>query len=128
MRSLIGTLVCGVLATGALAADDPRIKGTKRIAIRAAMQEHIDANSVEGRYVLYDAVADEVLELRLSRLHDGIVKKGDYYVSCADFLDADGVEFDLDFLVVEQAGGDFHALQGVVHKADGVRRRYHLED
>ena len=127
MRGLIGILACAVLATWALAADDPRIKGEKRTAIQTAMQEHIDSNSVDGRYVLYDAVADDVLKLRLTRLHDGIVKKGDYYVSCADFLDSGGVEFDLDFLVIERDGG-FQALQGVVHKADGVKRTYHLED
>ena len=91
------------------------------------MQEHIDRNSVKGDYVLYDAVTDDVLKLRLIRLHDGIVKKGDYYVSCADFNDPDGKEFDLDFFVVEEEG-QFRAIQGVVHKADGVKRKYHLED
>lgn len=127
MRNTIGLLALAALGVAASAADDPSIKGDKRTAIQAAMQEHIDRNSVEDRYVLYDAVTDDVLKLRLIRLHDGIVKKGDYYVSCADFTDHDGTEFDLDFLVVE-ADGRFRALQGVVHKADGVKREYHLED
>ena len=127
MKNVIAALAAAAIGSTALAADDPGIKGEKRTAIRAAMQEHIDRNTVKGHYVLYDAVTDEVLKLRLARLHDGIVKKGDYYVSCADFTDADGDEFDLDFLVVERDGG-FRALQGVVHKAGGVKRAYHLED
>lgn len=127
MKNAIAILASAMLGLTAQAADDPRIKGEKRAAIQAAMQEHIDRNSVKGDYVLYDAVTDDVLKLRLIRLHDGIVKKGDYYVSCADFNDPDGKEFDLDFFVVEEEG-QFRAIQGVVHKADGVKRKYHLED
>ena len=48
-------------------------------------------------------------------------------MSCADFHDADGTYFDLDFLVVEKDGG-FRALQGVVHKVAKTKRAYHLED
>jgi len=30
------------------------------------------------------------MKLKLDRLQDGIVKKGDFYVSCADFFDRNG--------------------------------------
>ena len=91
------------------------------------MQAHIDQNTVDGHYVVYDAVADKVLKLQLDKLHDGIVKKSDYYVSCADFHDASGKYHDLDFLVVEE-NGEFRALQGVVHKVGKKKRKYHLEN
>ena len=77
--------------------------------------------------ILYDAVADTLLKLQLDGLHEGIVKKSDYYVSCADFSDHNGKYYDLDFLVVEETG-KFRALQGVVHKVGKAKRNYHLEE
>ena len=127
MKSIMAVLVLLTLALTAFAADDPSIKGEQRSAIQAAMQAHIDHNTVNGHYVVYDAVTDDLLKLKLDKLHDGIVKKADYYVSCADFHDADGTYYDLDFLVVEEEGS-FRALQGVVHKVGRVKRTYHLED
>ena len=118
----------------AFGADDPSIKGEKRASIQKAMAEHIEENSVDGRYILYDAVDDKLLKLKLDGLHEGIVQKSDYYVSCADFVTATGQFYDLDFLVVEE-GGKFKALQGVVHKVGkdengwlkSGKRKYHLE-
>ena len=127
MKRLLIALILLGLALPVFAADDPSIKGDRRSGIQAAMQRHIDHNTVDGHYVLYDAVTDKLLRLKLDKLHDGIVKKADYYVSCADFHDADGTYFDLDFLVVEEDGG-FRALQGVVHKVATTKRAYHLED
>jgi len=127
MKSIIVILVLLAFTPTAFAADDPSIKGEKRRAIQAAMQEHIGQNTVNGHYVLYDAITDDLLKLRLAKLHDGIVKKADYYVSCADFHDRDGVYFDLDFLVIEK-DGKFQALQSIVHKVGSVKRKYHLEN
>ena len=127
MKSIMGILVFLAFTLTAFAADDPSIKGEKRRAIQEAMQEHIDHNTADGHYVLYDAIADDLLKLKLAKLHDGIVKKADYYVSCADFHDRNGVYFDLDFLVIEK-DGKFRALQGIVHKVGNVKRKYHLED
>lgn len=126
MKSFIGILFVLALTLNAHAADDPSIKGERRSAIQEAMQKHIDHNTVDGHYVIYDAVTDNVLKLKLTKLHDGIVKKSDYYVSCADFHDRAGTYFDLDFLVIEKKGR-FRVLQGVVHKVGSVKRKYHLE-
>ena len=90
MKSIMAILVLMTLAFTAFAADDASIKGERRSVIQAAMQAHIDHNTVNGNYVVYDAVTDDLLKLMLDKLHDGIVKKADYYVSCADFHDADG--------------------------------------
>ena len=115
------------LATNSWGADDPSIKGEKRTGIQAAMTEHITNNSVDGRYILYDPVDDKVLKLKLDDLHDGIVKKSDYYVSCADFTSTNGTYYDLDFMVVEK-DGEYKALQGFVHKVGKDKRKYHLEN
>jgi hypothetical protein len=127
MKSITVILVLLTFTLTAFAANDPSIKGEKRRAIQAAMQEHIGQNTVNGHYILYDTITDDVLKLKLAKLHDGIVKKADYYISCADFHDRDGTYFDLDFMVIEK-DGKFRALQGIVHKVGDVKRKYHLED
>lgn len=127
MKNIMAILILLASALSAFAANDPNIKGAKRRAIQAAMQEHIGQNTVNGHYILYDTVTDDVLKLKLAKLHDGIVKKADYYISCADFYDHDGTYFDLDFMVIEK-DGRFRALQGIVHKVGDVKRKYHLED
>ena len=127
MKSIMIILALLAFPLTTLAANDPNIKGEKRRAIQEAMQEHIGQNTVNGHYILYDTVTDDVLKLKLAKLHDGIVKKADYYISCADFHDRDGTYFDLDFMVIEK-DGKFRALQGIVHKVGDVKRKYHLED
>ena len=127
MTRIVLILMMMGVAANAFAADDPSIKGEKRASIQAAMNEHIKENSVDGRYILYDPIDDKVLKLKLDDLHDGIVKKSDYYVSCADFTSSNGTYYDLDFMVVEK-DGKYRALQGFVHKVGKNKRKYHLEN
>ena len=127
MKSAIGILVLLAFTLSAFAANDSSIKGERRRGVQTAMQEHIDHNTVDGHYIVYDAVTGDLLKLKLAKLHEGIVKKADYYVSCADFHDRDGTYFDLDFLVIE-INGKFRVLQGIVHKVGSVKRKYHLEN
>ena len=98
-----------------------------RKGIQAAMKSHIDENTVNGRYIIYDAVTGELKKLKFDRVHKGIVKKADFYVSCADFIDEGGKKYDLDLLVVKK-DGDFRAVDTIVHSIDGKKRKYHLED
>ena len=118
-------LVLGIVTAG-FAADDPSIKGQMRAGIQAAMSEHVKHNSVDGRYAIYDATKGELKWLSLDKLHEGIVKKGDFYVSCADFVDQQGKEYDVDFLVIQE-GRSYQVLESVVHAEGGKKRKYHLE-
>ncbi len=68
----------------------------------------------------------EPLRLEFDSLHEGIVRKGDFYVSCADFVDQSGRKIDVDFLVLPD-GDQLKATQGIVHSIDGDKRKYHLE-
>ncbi len=115
--------LCGVSFGG----DDPSIKGKTREGIQSAMKRHIDGNIVDGKYVIYDAVDGKLRKLKFDKVHEGIVKKADFYISCADFVDGGGNKYDLDLLVVER-NGDFRVLETVVHAINGEKRKYHLED
>ena len=115
-----------VAATVALAADDPSIKGPLRTNIKASMMSFIESTMINDTYYIYDAVGGKILELKFAKLHEGVVKKGDFYVSCADFVDKKGTKVDLDFLVIKD-GDNLQTVQAVVHSLDGKKRKYHLE-
>jgi len=110
-----------------LAADDPSIKGEARANTQKAMAGHIDRNTYNGDYIIYDAVTGDLLKLQFKELHKGIVKKDDFYVSCADFVDSRGNKYDLDFLVVDN-GGNFEVYEAIVHKVNDDKRKYDLEN
>ena len=109
------------------AGDDPNIKGKLRSDIQLAMQGFVDGTSVDRVMRVYDPIEGRVLRLRFDKFHDGIVQKGDFYVSCADFTDQDSRKIDVDFLVVP-SGDSLIATQAIVHSVDGKKRKYHLED
>ncbi len=122
----VAIIAISLVATLGSAADDPSIGEPVRSQIQESMAAFIEAKTIEGVYSHYDPVAGELLQLKLVELHDGIVRKGDYYVSCADFVDGQGETVDLDFLVLTTDAG-VQTVQALVHKADGVKRPYHLE-
>jgi hypothetical protein len=123
---LFTLLIVAAMAVPVFAGDDPSIKGETRTGVQKAMQEHIVQTTIGDRYIIYDAVAGDLKELKFEELHKGIVKKGEFYVSCADFVDAQGKKYDLDFLVAEKEGS-LRVFQALVHSIDGKKRAYHLE-
>ncbi len=126
-KVITAVLLISGMVTTAFAGNDPGIKGKVRTNIQAAMNEHVGQNTLGEKYVIYDAVDGALKKLTFKKLHEGIVKKGDFYVSCADFVDGQGRKYDIDFLVVEK-DGSFRVLQPLVHSIDGKKRAYHLED
>lgn len=120
-------LLLTLTALPVLAADDPSIQGDLRQNIQESMRDFIDRQLIDGKFYVYDPLTDDVLALQKPNLHDGIVKKGSFYISCADFIDAGGHSVDLDFMVADQ-GGAMRTLQAIVHKIDGKKRPYDLEN
>ncbi len=115
-----------ILTSAAFAADDPSIKGALRDNIKTSMMAFIENRMVDDTFFIYDAVKGRLMKLNYDKLHDGIIKKGAFYVSCADFIDENGKKVDLDFLVIRD-GDNLHTIQAVIHAIDGKKRKYHLE-
>lgn len=111
--------------TAAFASDDPSIKGQTRAGIQNAMQQHINDNTVNGVYAIYDGVSDDIKFLNFKELHRGIVQKGGFYVSCSNFADSEGRSYCVDLLAVEE-NGKFKVVDAVVHKIGKQKRSYHL--
>lgn len=109
-----------------LAADDPSITGKPRTETQKVMSEHIEQNMLGDEYIIYDDITGELMMLEFKELHSGIVKKGNFYVSCADFVDAQGNKYDLDFFVAENKG-NYIVYDAIVHKVNGDKRPYNLD-
>lgn len=127
------TLAVSIFALGlllpwsnsAFAGDDPSIKGELRADIQNAMQGYVAKRTVDGAFLLYDPVTNEVLRLTDADIHKGIVKKGDFYVSCAGFKDQRGRKIGVDIMVIADDAKP-RASQAIVHKIEGTKRPYNL--
>ncbi|MCP3986220.1 MAG: hypothetical protein GY723_17715 [bacterium] len=120
-------LAVGVGAGAAWAGNDPSIQGEERAGIQAAMGAFIDSQKgTDGSLLQYDPVTGKLTKLKLVELHEGIVKKGHFFVSCADFVDENDRPYDLDFLVVPKDGG-FRVNQAIIHAENGEKRKYQVE-
>ncbi|NOS35111.1 MAG: hypothetical protein GQ522_00575, partial [Deltaproteobacteria bacterium] len=86
-QSVLVLAVMVFTTTAAFAGDDPSIKGELRENIKASMGSYIERNTINGVYDYFDPVTGKVVSLKLDYLHDGIVKNGDFFVSCADMID-----------------------------------------
>ena len=58
--------------------------------------------------------------------HAGVKEQGDLYASCADFKDAKGNTYDVDFLVSKISTG-FQVVQPLVHSINGKKSKYDLK-
>ena len=125
-RKLPLLILSFMLSSSIYAGDDPSIRGDLRSNVQKSMSNYIDHQSIDGRMYVYDAVDGKLLKLKLEKLHSGIVKKGKFYVSCADFIDQKDRKIDIDFMVRLKAG-ELITTQALVHSVDGDKRKYHLE-
>jgi len=105
---------------------DSDMKDSVRKSIVNTMKDHIDSHSQDGLYSHFDPITGKLLSLKFKKLHKGIAKKGDFYVSCADFTDAKGTKVDLDFMV-RNKGYYYYVNQALVHKIGKKTRPYHIE-
>ncbi len=126
--ALIATslLLSLAMSSPAMADDDPSIKGELRQNIQASMKNFIRSETIDGAFYLYDPVEGRLLRLKFDKLHEGILRKADFYVSCADFVDQNGRKVDVDMLVRNSAG-KLITTQAIVHAVNDSKRQYHLE-
>ncbi len=125
MKKVVASIIFMLLSITLVvfAGNDPSIKGEQRQSIQKAMQMHVDDNTVNGNYYIYDAVTNDVKSLKYKKLQSGIVKKENFYVSCADFTDDMGIPYDMDLLVAEN-NGSYIVVDSILHKVGGEERKY----
>ena len=115
------------VSSSANAGDDLSIKGQLRTDITNSMEEYIAKQTIDGKLFVFDAVKNKLLELKSGKLHKRIAKDGEFYITCADYVDQDGQKIDLDFLV-KTSGNKQITTQTIVHAVDDKYRPYHVSD
>jgi hypothetical protein len=92
------------------------------LLVCALVAAHIEANTVNGIYSITDARTGTDLALTFAEVHAGAhpVDSGETY-HCADFTDAGGKLYDLDFYVGAREGKQ-EVVEVLIHQVDGVER------
>jgi hypothetical protein len=89
--------------------------GVDKKAVQEAMRTYIDAKVARGggTYDIQGTKAD------FDYIHSGVKKKGDLYVSCADFITGGDV-YDIDYYV--KSDGEKHVVvKELFHKKNGKK-------
>ncbi|MEW6250986.1 MAG: hypothetical protein AB1716_10095 [Planctomycetota bacterium] len=111
--------------------DKPAAKAITAGELGRAIEDYIknDTRLKGSFFLVYDAQDKKPLVLTLDKVHKdqlAEVEKG-FYFACVDFKSADGVAYDLDFLMKQGAGGQT-PTEVLVHKVAGKPRyEWHQE-
>lgn len=87
----------------ALASSEDRI--SVRTELQVAMQRHVDRNLIEGVLMHVDLETGSLIELFPTAAHPMIMASNDYFVVCADLVDAEGKQYDVDFYMASSPRG-----------------------
>ena len=91
--------------------------------IKDTMRNYVAEKSKKaGTFKIMDPETGKERSLKLKRIHDRVGKTGNYYYSCADFVDTDSGELlDLD-IDVEHKDGNLRVVDVRIHKVEGKER------
>ena len=95
-------------------------------AVGKAVAEFIasDAKLKGGKFMVFDGIANEILQLDLLKIHmDRLTGIGnDTYFACADFQASNGKVYDLDIFMNGDTPDNLDVSEIIVHKEEGVQR------
>ena len=124
-------------STETVAAEAPtpeEVTAEEKVAVQEAMKKYVDTLIADNNGFMPMLHEGKVLELELAfsekypdAFHEGVVKYGSLYTSCADFVDPKtGDKYDIDFLV-SMNNDSITVVQPLVHSLNGVKSPYDLE-
>jgi hypothetical protein len=100
---ILGAMILGLgLWTGSSAAWAMGL--AEKAELQAAMQRHVDRQSVDGAYPALDPHTGEVLHLHPVTAHPMILQMGQDFVLCFDFRDGKGQDVPVDFYMTRKDG------------------------
>jgi hypothetical protein len=99
-RLLPIAFACAAVAFSAGAASALSLQD--KATLQAAMQRHVDRQSVEGAYLHLDAKSGDVVKLHPVTAHPMIMRMGENFVLCFDFRDSAGKDVPIDFYMARK--------------------------
>jgi len=127
LLSFLLILTSLIASNSANAGNDRSIKGELRKNIQESMEQYINKQTMDGKLYVFDAVQNKLLTLTSGKPRPGIVKDGEFYLTCADYVDRKGNKIDLDFMV-RKSGDKYITTQTIVHAVADKYRPYHVRD
>ena len=94
---------------------------SRMIALQSTLLNFLSERESEGRYVIFNAAAGELMRLSPASLHPKIVPFRNGYFLCADFVTEEGTTHEVDFLVMP-VGDGFQITQTLVDDRDAIRK------
>lgn len=70
-----------------------------RVELQRTLAQYVSAKTEDGIYPFFDVEAGEPRRLTLKKLHPVIFQKEGYYLMCADFMDEEGSDVLVDYIV-----------------------------
>jgi len=92
-----------------------------KTGLQAAMQRHVDRQSVKGVYLHLDSATGEVRRLHPVTAHPMIMQMGENFVMCFDFRDSAEKKAEVDFYLARK-GDTFVVFHAGVAERDLLKR------
>lgn len=118
---LAAPLIALLMLFATLSAARAELDQGRMIELQSTLLTFLDERESDGRYVIFDPEAGELMRLSPASLHPKIVPFRNGYFLCADFLSEDGTTHEIDFLVMP-VGEGFRITQTLVNDRDAIRR------
>ncbi|MCB1540336.1 MAG: hypothetical protein KDJ25_05625 [Rhodoblastus sp.] len=81
------------------------LSDSDRLALQAAMVQHIDRQTVDGLFPWFDLKSGAVGNYSPAKSHPMIVRSGETFVLCTDFKDMGGAPTNVDFYMMRRGKG-----------------------
>ncbi len=121
MRAVIVAGLMALMFATATAGAAEKLPVAEKALLYAAMQQSIDHNLVDGRYLHFDAATAKVQALYPAKTHPMIMRMGEYFVLCTDFRTGEGLSVNVDFYV-SRGKGSFFVFDKVVDNRAPIKR------
>ena len=94
-----------------------------RVELQMGLKHYIEARTSENVYEHFNVESGEIEELVLKNLHPLIFVNESKYMMCADFLDTNGNDVLLDY-IVSLAGNEFRVEQEIPGKRNYLKQLF----
>ena len=114
-------MVLCLIITSPVQADS--IETKTRIDLQIGLKNYIEARTSDSVYEYFNVESGEIEALILKNLHPVIFVKGSKFMMCADYLDANGADVLIDY-IVSLTGNEFRVEQEIPGKRDYLQQLF----
>jgi hypothetical protein len=110
-----------LITTSPVQADS--IETKTRIDLQMGLKNYIEGRTTDNVYEHFNVESGKIEALVLKNLHPVIFVNGSKFMMCADYLDANGDDVLIDY-IVSLAGSEFRVEQEIPGKRDYLKRLF----